>query len=67
LRVKLDLEACRGHGVCAVEAPQVFDLDPRAKRAVVLQDAPGDELRDAVARAVRHCPTFALRLEDGSR
>ena len=63
MRVKVDVEMCRGHGVCVAEAPEVFDLDPESQRVVLLRE-PGAADREAVEKAVRHCPTFALSLED---
>jgi len=63
-RVRVDLDLCQGHAVCVSEAPEVFRLD-RARNAVEILTANPDEgLRSAVERAVHHCPTRALSIEE---
>ncbi len=63
-RVCVDLDLCQGHGTCANEAPQVFAVDRDTRRVRILCERPGPEQRDAVAAAVRHCPTQALRIQN---
>jgi sterol 14-demethylase len=65
-RIKVDLDLCQGHGVCVTEAPEVFDIDPRERKVVLLQEAPGPEQRSRVELAVEHCPTKALSIEENS-
>jgi ferredoxin len=62
MRVELDRDLCQTHGECCVEAPEVFRLD-REGRLEVLQPQPPETLRVRVERAVKYCPTRALRLE----
>jgi ferredoxin len=59
VRVSVDLDLCQGHGVCEIEAPDVFEV-PRKGKVRLLEEDPPDsaELR----AAVRFCPTQALRL-----
>jgi sterol 14-demethylase len=64
LRVRADLDLCQGHGVCAVEAPEVFRVDPATGKVELLAEHPADELRERVAKAVQYCPTRALALEE---
>ena len=63
LQVRVDRDLCQGHAVCAEEAPGVFELDPKKHQVRVLDETPRAELGPRVERAVRHCPTRALRLE----
>ena len=63
MRVKVDPGLCRGHGMCVAEAPELFDLDPQSQRVVLIGEVT-EAQREAVEKAVRHCPTFALSLED---
>jgi sterol 14-demethylase len=64
--VRVDLDLCQGHGVCAGEAPEVFAVD-RAEGKVFLRTASPDAgLRERVELAVRHCPTRALSIEEPS-
>ena len=67
MRVKVDLDLCQGHGVCAVEAPEVFRVDPATGKVELLAERPADELRERVAKAVQYCPTRALALEERGR
>jgi sterol 14-demethylase len=62
LRVRVDMDLCQGHGVCAGEAPEVFRLDPASGLVELLLERPPEALRARVESAVRHCPTRALSL-----
>ena len=63
MRIKVDFDLCQGHGECEGEAPEVFELDDDGKLKV-LQENPPEELRAKVERAVKYCPTMALKIED---
>jgi ferredoxin len=63
MRIHVDFDLCQGHGACKNEAPAVFDVDEREHRVIVLAEEPPETERDAVKRAVKYCPTFALKLE----
>ncbi len=63
-RVRVDLDLCQGHAVCAEEAPEVFAVDHREHEVILRTDAPAPRLRTSVERAVRLCPTRALSIED---
>ena len=64
MRIHVDFGLCQGHGVCKEEAPEVFDVDEREGRVIVLAAEPPESQRAAVALAVKYCPTHALRLEE---
>ena len=64
MKVVVDIDLCQGHGVCKEEAPEVFAVDEDENRVVLLQERPGEELREKVKLAVKYCPTRALRIED---
>jgi len=57
--VVVDHSACAGSAVCVRLAPAVFELDAD-RRAQAHWTAGGDE--QAVRRAERSCPRFAIRL-----
>ena len=63
MKIRVDMDLCQGHGVCVAEAPAVFALDAD-KRVVVLDLQPDESQRAAVGKAVKYCPTRALRLEE---
>jgi len=60
MRIEVDLDLCQGHGVCEMEASELF----RAHRDHVelLRTDVDDDGLDDVERAVAYCPTQALRL-----
>ncbi len=60
-RVVVDRDLCQGHAVCQSEAPAVFSVSKKGE-LTVLDDQPADGERAAVERAVRECPTHALRI-----
>jgi ferredoxin len=62
--VCVDLDLCQGHGVCVAEAPEVFELDPDERKAILRTEVPDAEQRARVELAVRHCPTHALSIEE---
>jgi sterol 14-demethylase len=69
-RVCVDLDLCQGHAVCVAEAPEVFDLERSESgedKVVLRMEAPPGALREKVERAVRHCPTRALSIEEQGR
>ena len=63
MKIRVDMDLCQGHGACATEAPDVFALDSE-NRVRLLIETPDESLRAAVRKAVKYCPTRALRLED---
>lgn len=63
MRVASDREMCCSNGMCAFEAPDVFDLRDDDGTVVVLQEHPPEELHDGVHRAVDSCPTGAIWTE----
>ncbi|MFD8705616.1 ferredoxin [Kitasatospora sp. NPDC059648] len=67
MRVSADQGACIGGGLCALNAPAVFDQDERTGLVVVLDADPAEERRSEVEAAVRNCPSGAVRLQGQGR
>ena len=66
-RIRVDRDLCQGHAVCVSEAAEVFDIERDAAggdKVALLEESPPPELRERVERAVRHCPTRALSIEE---
>ena len=61
-RVRVDIDLCQGHSVCASEAPEVFTVDKSANKVRLLVDTVPAELRGKVEKAVRYCPTHAISI-----
>ena len=60
----VDPIACTGHGICAELLPELVGLDEWGYPIVTGREVP-PELGSLARRAVRLCPTLALRLERG--
>ena len=63
MRVIVDRDLCEGNAVCMRLAPEVFEVRDD-DRLHLLQERPGEALRERVAAAVRRCPKQALSLVD---
>ena len=63
MRVRLDEEACQGHGRCYMLAPAVFDSDDLG-HCVVLTESVAPEHEAAAREGVENCPERALSLTE---
>ena len=63
LRLRVDMTACEGRGLCAELLPEVILLDDWGF-PIIVSPVP-ERLADEAGEAVRLCPRLALRLEDG--
>ena len=61
MRITVDWELCDGNGVCAIEAPTVFDMNDDDELHLLKEEIDAAE-RGAVESAVRVCPKRALDL-----
>lgn len=60
MRIEVDLDLCQGHGMCEMEAPDIFEAE---RDSVNILDPQPDSSHSAdVERAVRYCPTQALKI-----
>lgn len=65
MRVVIDLDLCGGHGVCQIEAPEIFRVvdEPGgyAHVEVLLERLP-EELRAKALEAERLCPNRVIKI-----
>jgi ferredoxin len=64
-RVKVDMQLCQGHGECAEEAPEVFDVNYDASvypKVKVLKARLDESLREQVESAVKYCPNHVISI-----
>lgn len=61
-RLAVNPIACTGHGICAEMLPELIGLDEWGYPVIAEREVPS-ELGPLARRAVRLCPTLALRLE----
>ncbi|HLV75384.1 ferredoxin [Actinomadura hallensis] len=59
MRIHVDTAVCASHGQCEFAAPEVFGLDDDGELSYVAEPAP--EEAENVERAIRACPTRAIR------
>lgn len=63
MRVTVDYDQCDSNGLCALTAPDVFELDDDDVLRV-RGETPERELWPAVEEAARACPKVAITLLD---
>ncbi|MGW4335932.1 ferredoxin [Rhodococcus koreensis] len=63
MKVSVDWGLCDANGVCAIEAPDVFELTDDDELEVLKEDV-GPEDVDQVRSAIRVCPKHAITLSD---
>jgi ferredoxin len=63
MRVVVDFDVCASTGACMQTCPEVFEVRSDGY-LYILQEEPGEELRDKVTMAADMCPTGAITIED---
>lgn len=63
MKVTVNRDFCEGAGMCALEAPEVFEMDAD-ETLVIKQPEVSPEQLPAVEAAVIGCPTQALSLSE---
>jgi ferredoxin len=67
MRVVVDLDLCGGHGVCQLEAPEIFrvvDLPGGYAHVEVILERPPEELRAPAEAAARYCPNRVITIAE---
>ncbi|MBM7459258.1 ferredoxin [Rhodococcus coprophilus] len=62
MKVKVDPERCQGHTLCAMAAPEVFELSEIDGHATAVVDEVPAHLEEAVREAARSCPEQAIQI-----
>ncbi|MBF6192427.1 ferredoxin [Nocardia implantans] len=62
MKVGVDADRCRGHGVCLGLCPEVFSLTDDGYAEAVVTEVPG-HLEAQVREAVQSCPESAIVIE----
>jgi len=63
MKVRIDSDACTGHGRCYSLFPDVFDSDEEGHSVVTVDQLDGERLAHAEA-AVSNCPERAISVGD---
>ncbi|MBH0123543.1 ferredoxin [Rhodococcus sp. NPDC003382] len=62
MKVRVDPDKCQGHTLCAMAAPDVFELSEIDGHASVAnEEVPADQ-EEAVKEAARSCPEQAITI-----
>lgn len=64
MRVSVDPDACQGHGLCQLTAPDVFAPTEEDGHAYVLQHEVAGEDATAAADGAAACPERAITVAD---
>ncbi len=62
MKITVDFDVCQSHALCTEAAPEVFEVRDDGF-LYILNETPPETLRAKVERAVRECPTGAIRVE----
>lgn len=63
MKVSVDGTRCQGHTLCAMIAPDSFELDDVDGHASPVTDVVPDDKQDQVAEAAHSCPEQAIVIE----
>lgn len=63
-RLTLDLDACNGNGLCALESPTLFGVDDTTGQGVLRAERLDEDQRRQAEAAARVCPVGAIAIEE---
>jgi ferredoxin len=63
MKVWVDGEKCQGHTLCAMIAPDAFELDDVDGHSSAVNEIVPDDQQDAVREAAHSCPEQAIVIE----
>jgi ferredoxin len=62
--IKLDSDACQGHGRCYALASDVFESDDEGYAVLKVTGVVPESQREAARLAADNCPEFAIHIDD---
>jgi ferredoxin len=65
MQVRVDPEKCQGHTLCAMAAPDVFELDEIDGHATAMPGHVPLDLEADVKEAIHSCPERAIYILEG--
>jgi ferredoxin len=63
MKIVIDYDLCESNAICMGIAPEVFEVRDD-DFLYLLNETPGEELRDKMEEAVRRCPKQAISIEE---
>ncbi|WP_454791145.1 ferredoxin [Mycolicibacterium lutetiense] len=64
MKVSVDASRCQGHTLCAMIAPDSFELDDVDGHSSPVSDVVPADQEDAVREAAQSCPEQAILIEE---
>ena len=64
MKVHVDTSRCQGHTLCAMIAPEFFELDEVDGHSCPVSETVPSHLEEQVREAVRSCPEQAIVIDD---
>jgi ferredoxin len=64
VKIRLDSQACQGHGRCYALAPRLFDCDDEGYAVLLIDGEVAPEDEHAARLAAESCPEYAITIED---
>ena len=64
MRISVDSAVCQGHTLCAMNAPDLFDLSEEDGHAIALVEEVPTEHQAAARLAAAGCPEHAISISD---
>ncbi|GAB2459046.1 ferredoxin [Jatrophihabitans fulvus] len=61
MKIDIDRDACQAYGLCAISAPEVFDVDEDGYVVSLIDGDVPDSLAESAREGVHVCPAQALR------
>jgi ferredoxin len=63
VHIEVDFDRCESNAVCMGILPEVFEVRDDGY-LYILNESPGEELREKLDEAARSCPTDAITITD---
>jgi len=67
MKIRVDSARCQGHALCAMIAPESFELDEVDGHSRAIHEVVPAHLQEQVREAIRSCPEQAILVEDDDR
>ena len=62
MKIVVDFDLCQSNALCVKACPEIFEVRDDGF-LYILDETPGEELREKVEQAVEDCPTRAISIE----
>lgn len=64
MRVRIDMDRCQGHQMCAIAAPEIFGSDDYGNATILIEGDIPAELEAKARRGQGNCPEHAVLIDE---